>query len=178
MCDTHDAGVTAALPACSGVHLPASEPLYHSVTAVLNPLDPAMQKWAHLLKVLRVVTPCDISIFLNPQSKLSEFPIKRYVCVLQCSPAGYQRVYLCSFYRYVLEPEHSFLPDGSSAPGPSAVFSQLPHSPLLTLHMDVPHSWLVAVLRSPHDLDNIHLQAVESAVHADFQLEHILVEGR
>lgn len=43
--------------------------------------------------------------------------------------------------------------------------------------MDVPHAWIVAAVHSPHDLDNIHLQSVESAVHAEFLLEHILVEG-
>ena len=63
---------------CSGIHLPAPETVHHQITAILDPLDPSMQKWAHLLKVLQVVTPCDISIFLNPQSKLSEVPIKRY----------------------------------------------------------------------------------------------------
>lgn len=84
---------------------------------------------------------------------------------------------LSSFYRYVLEPELAFQLDGSYAPGPLATFSDLPHSPLLTLHMDVPHSWLVESLRSPHDLDNIHLEDVESRVEAEFQLEHILVEG-
>lgn len=82
-----------------------------------------------------------------------------------------------SFYRYVLEPELAFLPNGSLTPGPQALFSQLPHSPLLTLHMVVPHAWMVAAVHSPHDLDNIHLESVESAVHAEFLLEHILVEG-
>lgn len=145
------------------------------ITAILDPLDPTMQKWAHILKVLQVVTFCDITIFLNPQSKLSEVPIKRLkynLCRLWhylLSPH--------SFYHYVLEPELAFLPNGSLVPGPQAVFAQLPHSPLLTLHMDVPHAWIVAAVRSPHDLDNIHLQSVDSGVHADFLLEHILVEG-
>ena len=61
----------------SGVHLPAPESLHHVITAIVNPLDPTMQKWAHLLKVLQVVTSCDITVILNPQSKLSEVPIKR-----------------------------------------------------------------------------------------------------
>ena len=63
------------------------------------------------------------------------------------------------------------------SPGPIAMFPDLPHSPLLTLNMDVPHSWLVEVVRSPHDLDNIHLEEVEGGVHGEFELEHILVEG-
>lgn len=97
--------------------------------------------------------------------------------MVHLEPVGVGVALSLSFYRYVLEPELAFLPDGSLAPGPRAVFSQLPHSPLLTLHMDVPHAWLVAAIHSPHDLDNIHLQSVDSGVHAEFLLEHILVEG-
>ena len=65
----------------------------------------------------------------------------------------------------------------SESPGPMAVFADLPHSPLLTLQLAVPHSWLVEGVWSPHDLDNIHLAAVERGVHGVFELEHILVEG-
>lgn len=53
--------------------------LHHKIIAIINPLDPSIQKWSHILKVLQVIIPCDISIYLNPQSKLSEVPIKRYV---------------------------------------------------------------------------------------------------
>lgn len=82
-----------------------------------------------------------------------------------------------SFYRYVLEPELSFTPDGLSVP-PVAVFNDLPQSPLLTLHLDVPHSWLVEAVWSPHDLDNIHLdESSDTGVHAQFELKNILVEG-
>ena len=59
------------------------------------------------------------------------------------------------------------------------VFSDLPTSPLLTLGLDVPHTWLVEPVFSPYDLDNIHLAEVpEGVVHAVFILEHILVEGQ
>lgn len=58
-----------------------------------------------------------------------------------------------------------------------AVFSDLPTSPLFTLSLDVPHSWLVEPVFSPHDLDNIHLAQVPGSIHAEFILEHILVEG-
>ncbi len=84
----------------------------------------------------------------------------------------------CSFYRYVLEPELSFNADGTAI-SPMAVFNDLPTTSLLTLHLDVPHSWLVEAVWSPYDLDNIHLDGVEgSRVHADFQLKNILVEGQ
>ena len=84
-----------------------------------------------------------------------------------------------SFYRYVLEPELTFTDNGSLADSSIAVFSDLPHSPLLTMQLDVPHSWLVEAVWSPHDLDNIHLAGLPpgTGVHADFELRHILVEG-
>ena len=75
-----------------------------------------MQKWAHLLKVLQMVVLCDIKIFLNPQSKLSEVPIKRYklVNVLLCLGAhacaarAYGSlpvcVHVCVFQLYLLLP--------------------------------------------------------------------------
>ena len=65
----------------------------------------------------------------------------------------------------MLEPEIQFLPDGSTAPGPMAKFSNLPTSVLLTQNMQVPENWLVESVTSPYDLDNIKLEDVESGVH-------------
>lgn len=65
-----------------------------------------------------------------------------------------------SFYRYVLESDVTFLANNSVSPGPVARFMELPESPLLTLNMITPESWMVEAVRSPHDLDNIHLQEV------------------
>lgn len=44
--------------------------------------------------------------------------------------------------------------------GPTARFLELPESPLLTLNMITPESWMVQAVSSPYDLDNIHLQEV------------------
>ena len=65
----------------------------------------------------------------------------------------------------------------SLSPGPVATFLNLPLTALLTLSLDVPHSWMVQASYSPHDLDNIHLADTERGVMAEFELEHILVEG-
>lgn len=88
-------------------------------------------------------------------------------------------MFVYSFYRYILENELSFNENGSLSETAVAVFGDLPHSPLLTMHLEVPHSWLVEAVWSPHDLDNIHLASLPeaTAVHADFELRHILVEG-
>lgn len=54
----------------------------------------------------------------------------------------------------------SFLANDTVSPGPVARFVEIPESPLLTLNMITPESWMVQAVRSPHDLDNIHLQEV------------------
>ena len=64
------------------------------------------------------------------------------------------------FYRYVLEPQVTFDSSGLTSPGPSAVFENMPLTPLLTMSMDTPLGWMVEAVRSPYDLDNIRLQKV------------------
>lgn len=65
-----------------------------------------------------------------------------------------------SFYRYVLEPEISFTADNSFAKGPIAKFLDMPQSPLFTLNLNTPESWMVESVRTPYDLDNIYLEEV------------------
>ena len=93
------------------------------------------------LQALKQVANMDITLFMNPQDKMSEMPLK-------------------SFYRYVLEPEMVFRPDGSLTLGPSALFTDLPQKSLLTLGMQPPESWLVEAVRTQYDLDNILLEEV------------------
>ena len=65
-----------------------------------------------------------------------------------------------SFYRYVLEPEISFTSDNSFTKGPIAKFLDMPQSPLFTLNLNTPESWMVESVRTPYDLDNIYLEEV------------------
>lgn len=65
-----------------------------------------------------------------------------------------------SFYRYVLEPEISFTADNNFASGPIAKFLDMPQSPLFTLNLNTPESWMVESVRTPYDLDNIYLEEV------------------
>ena len=62
----------------------------------------------------------------------------------------------------------------------SAEFRGLPSTKVLTLHMDVPESWLVEPVRAAYDLDNLRLSDLgeESTLNADFELEAILMTGR
>ncbi|VVC95428.1 unnamed protein product [Leptidea sinapis] len=128
------------------------------IVAVVDPASSAAQRIAPLLLVLRRVVNCRIKLFLNPQDKNSDMPLK-------------------SFYRYVLEPELQFSAGGALAGGAVARFSRLPHAPLLSLELRTPPNWLVECVKSVYDLDNIRLADVESLVHSEFELEYLLLEG-
>uniref|UniRef100_A0A672JT15 UDP-glucose ceramide glucosyltransferase-like 1 n=1 Tax=Salarias fasciatus TaxID=181472 RepID=A0A672JT15_SALFA len=137
---------------------PRENEVFYDVVAIVDPLTREAQKISPLLIVLSQVVNVRLQVFMNCRAKLSEMPLK-------------------SFYRFVLESDVIFLANETVSPGPVARFSELPESPLLTLNMITPESWMVQAVRSPHDLDNIHLQEVSGVVTAEFELEHLLLEG-
>ncbi|XP_041856993.1 UDP-glucose:glycoprotein glucosyltransferase 2 isoform X2 [Melanotaenia boesemani] len=143
----------------SVLHLsPRENEVFYDVVAIVDPLTREAQKISQLLIVLSQVVNVRLQLFMNCRAKLSEMPLK-------------------SFYRFVLESDVTFLANETVSPGPIARFIELPESPLLTLNMITPESWMVQAVRSPHDLDNIHLQEVNGVVAAEFELEHLLLEG-
>ncbi|KAI1428978.1 UDP-glucose:glycoprotein glucosyltransferase [Xylaria sp. FL1777] len=125
--------------------------------ALLNPTSEVGQRWAPILKVLSELNGVFLRIYLNPNEKLEELPIKR-------------------FYRYVLQSEPSF-DDNGVLHSQGASFKGLPSEALLNLGMDIPPAWLVAAKQSIHDLDNLKLSSIKSDVEAIYELEHILIEG-
>ncbi|XP_033883583.3 UDP-glucose:glycoprotein glucosyltransferase 1-like isoform X1 [Acipenser ruthenus] len=137
---------------------PKEEEVYFDVVAIMDPATRAAQKLAPLLTVLSQLINMNLRVFMNCQSKLSDLPLK-------------------SFYRYVLEPEITFMVDNSFAPGPIAKFLDMPHSPLFTLNVNPPESWMVESVKTRYDLDNIYLEEVESMVAAEYELEYLLLEG-
>uniref|UniRef100_A0A8C5LDS4 UDP-glucose:glycoprotein glucosyltransferase 1 n=1 Tax=Jaculus jaculus TaxID=51337 RepID=A0A8C5LDS4_JACJA len=112
----------------------------------------------HIKFVLTQLINMNLRVFMNCQSKLSDMPLK-------------------SFYRYVLEPEIFFTPDNSFTKGPIAKFLDMPQSPLFTLNLNTPESWMVESVRTPYDLDNIYLEEVDGIVTAEYELEYLLLEG-
>uniref|UniRef100_A0A8C2UXN0 UDP-glucose:glycoprotein glucosyltransferase 1 n=1 Tax=Chinchilla lanigera TaxID=34839 RepID=A0A8C2UXN0_CHILA len=131
---------------------------YFDVVAVVDPVTREAQRLAPLLLVLTQLINMNLRVFMNCQSKLSDMPLK-------------------SFYRYVLEPEISFTSDNNFAKGPIAKFLDMPQSPLFTLNLNTPESWMVESVRTPYDLDNIYLEEVDSVVAAEYELEYLLLEG-
>uniref|UniRef100_A0AAV2JJA9 UDP-glucose ceramide glucosyltransferase-like 1 n=1 Tax=Knipowitschia caucasica TaxID=637954 RepID=A0AAV2JJA9_KNICA len=137
---------------------PKEGEVYFDVVAVVDPVTRDAQKLAPFLLVLKRLVNVNLRVFMNCQSKLSDMPLK-------------------SFYRYVLEPEVTFQADGSFSPGPMARFRDMPQSPLFTLNLNTPESWMVEAVNTRHDLDNIYLEEVDSVVAAEYELEHLLLEG-
>uniref|UniRef100_A0A8C4X676 UDP-glucose ceramide glucosyltransferase-like 1 n=1 Tax=Erpetoichthys calabaricus TaxID=27687 RepID=A0A8C4X676_ERPCA len=137
---------------------PKEGEVYFDVVAIVDPATRDAQKLAPLLMVLKQLINMNLRVFMNCQSKLSDMPLK-------------------SFYRYVLEPEISFMVDNSFAPGPIAKFLDMPHSPLFTLNLNTPESWMVESVHTRYDLDNIYLEEVDSIVAAEYELEYLLLEG-
>ncbi|KAG8586345.1 hypothetical protein GDO81_005352 [Engystomops pustulosus] len=137
---------------------PQEEVPFIDVIAAVDPLSREAQKMSHLLIVIGRLMNMKLTMFMNCKAKLSAMPLK-------------------SFYRFVLESELTFLSNNSLSSGPSAKFLDMPESPLLTLNMITPESWLVEVVHSSCDLDNIHLQDIEGIVTANYELEYFLLEG-
>ncbi|KAJ8350264.1 hypothetical protein SKAU_G00253940 [Synaphobranchus kaupii] len=143
----------------SVLHLsPREDEVFYDVVAVVDPLTREAQKMSALLIVLSQVINMNLRLFMNCQAKHSETPLK-------------------SFYRFVLESDVAFLGNDSLSPGPTARFTDMPESPLLTLNMITPESWMVEAVSSSYDLDNIHLQEVSGSVTAEYELEYLLLEG-
>lgn len=129
------------------------------IHASIDPASELAQRWLPIIKVLSELDGVYLSLFLNPQDRLSELPVKR-------------------FYRHVLSSKPEFAADGALQPL-QASFAGLPSDALLNMGMDIPSAWLVAPKVSIHDLDNIKLSAVKGNADIDaiYELEHILIEG-
>ncbi|CAF4066638.1 unnamed protein product, partial [Rotaria magnacalcarata] len=135
------------------LHLPAqheNEPAF-LIEAIIEPASRDGQRLLSLLSALRQSINHDLIIYFNCKLQLSEMPLK-------------------SFYRYVY--------DTNLQKMPSAVFRHVPETPILTLGMVTPESWMVEAVESLYDLDNIHLEDVPIGVNANFELQYLLIEGQ
>ncbi|XP_063076089.1 UDP-glucose:glycoprotein glucosyltransferase 1-like [Engraulis encrasicolus] len=137
---------------------PKEAEVYFDIVAVVDPVTRDAQKLAPLLLVLKQLVNVNLRVFMNCQARLSDMPLK-------------------SFYRYVLESQLSFGADNSLSQGPLAKFLDMPQTPLFTLNLNTPESWMVESVRTRYDLDNIYLEEVDSVVPAEYELEYLLLEG-
>ncbi|XP_072111746.1 UDP-glucose:glycoprotein glucosyltransferase 1 isoform X1 [Mobula birostris] len=137
---------------------PKEDQVYFEVMAITDPVTRDAQRLAPFLLVLNQLINMNLRVFMNCQAKLSEMPLK-------------------SIYRYVLEPETAFKADGTFAPGPVAKFLDMPQSPLFTLNINTPESWMVESVHTSYDLDNIYLEEVDGGIAAEYELEYLLLEG-
>uniref|UniRef100_A0A8C3BCE6 UDP-glucose ceramide glucosyltransferase-like 1 n=1 Tax=Cairina moschata TaxID=8855 RepID=A0A8C3BCE6_CAIMO len=122
----------------------------------------------------------DVVAIVDPVTRDAQRLAPLLLVCIQCSNVFYDNFKKFSpdlFYRYVLEPEISFTADNNFASGPIAKFLDMPQSPLFTLNLNTPESWMVESVRTPYDLDNIYLEEVDNVVAAEYELEYLLLEG-
>lgn len=131
---------------------------HFEIVGVLDPASRSAQKLAPILILLRNTINCNMKVFLTPVPQHSDMPVK-------------------NFYRYVVESEVQFNPNGEMMEGPLAKFTGVPANPLLTQNLQVPENWLVEVVRSVYDLDNVKLSEIGGPVHSEYELEYLLLEG-
>ena len=132
---------------------------YLKMQVILDPLTRGAQKILPILMTFRKVFNLKLRIMFNCVDKHTELPLK-------------------NFFRFVIESEPSFKNGPDQSPSMRTTFRNLPSSSLLTLNMATPENWLVESVKTPYDLDNIHLAELPTNnVWADFELEHLLLEG-
>ena len=51
------------------------------ITAIVDPLSRDAQKLAHFLIVLKEIVNANLRVAMNPRSKLSEMPLKRWALI-------------------------------------------------------------------------------------------------
>jgi len=131
------------------------------ISAILDPLSKAAQKVTPVLIALRESIECDITVILNPQKEVSEYPLQR-------------------FYRYAVSPKLTFDKDGQQKMDASALFRNLHTTKVLTLQMATPESWVVEPLVTPYDLDNINLKDLGAidTLNVQYLLSSLLISGQ
>ena len=80
--------------------------------------------------------------------------------LFNCFIRSAKLVLFIRYYRYVLDPDLTFEPNGMFKLGLKAVFTELPQKSVLTLGMKCPESWMVESVKALYDLDNILLEEV------------------
>lgn len=133
---------------------------YLKMIVIMDPLSRGAQKILPILMSFRKVFNLQLRFMFNCNDKHTELPLK-------------------NFFRFVIEHEPTFKNGPNHPPILKTTFHNLPSSSLLTLNMATPENWLVESVRTPYDLDNIHLAELsgEEQVWAEFELEHLLLEG-
>ncbi|WVQ70245.1 uncharacterized protein L199_008471 [Kwoniella botswanensis] len=127
------------------------------VAVIVDSISENAQKWSTVLQTLSEMDNVAITVYLEPKPSLSEVKLKR-------------------FYRSSISSKLTFDVDGNVI-APGVTFLDLPTTPIYTLGLDTPPSWIVSPRTSPYDLDNLVLSNIPSPVHVLFTLKQLLIEG-
>lgn len=126
---------------------------------ILDPLSRGAQKILPILITFRKIFNMELTFMFNCGDSHKNLPLK-------------------NFFRFAIESEPNFRNGPDRPPSIRLTLRNLPDSSLLTLNMATPENWLVESVRTPYDLDNLHLAEIPgNSAYADFELEHLLLEG-
>lgn len=126
---------------------------------ILDPLTRGAQKILPILMVFRKIFNLELKFMFNCVDLHSELPLK-------------------SFFRFAIESEPMFRNGPERPQSIKMTLRNLPGNSLLTLNMATPENWLVESVRTPFDLDNLHLAEIDgNSAFAEYELEHLLLEG-
>ena len=132
------------------------------LVAILDPLSKQAQRLAPLLMELHSSLGLSVTVHLNPELSISEFPLE-------------------NFYRYVVSLTPKFDANGMSLSPQTdhAIFASLRTPQVLTLHVDAPEAWLIEVTEAAYDMDNLRLSELgeRKTVSARYELVSILITG-
>eukprot|EP01133_Synstelium_polycarpum_P002909 gene2909-3343_t len=130
------------------------------IKMVVDPLCKTAQKMVPVISAISRHYNIAVDVYLNANIQLSELPLK-------------------SYYTYVVHMESRFDETGRAVAPPSGTLRNLPESRVLTMAIDAPPEWIVKPIVAKYDLDNIRLRDLgrENALHAVFELEHLVIQG-
>lgn len=135
---------------------------YLKMLIILDPLSRGTQKLLPILITFRRMFNMELRFMFNCVDLHKSLPLK-------------------NFFRFAIESEPNFRNGANRPPSIKLTLRNLPDTSLLTLNMATPENWLVESVRTPYDLDNLHLAAIAeipgNSVFADYELEHLLLEG-
>lgn len=126
---------------------------------ILDPLTRGAQKILPIIITFRRIFNLELKFMFNCVDLHTELPLK-------------------SFFRFAIESEPNFRNGPNHPPSIKMTLRNLPGNSLLTLNIATPENWLVESVRTPFDLDNLHLAELDgNTAFADYELEHLLLEG-
>jgi UDP-glucose:glycoprotein glucosyltransferase len=127
------------------------------IVAVIDPISEAAQRLVPVLQSLQdfLGNTVHLTIFLNPETNINEFPLERYFRFAAPTTSGLASS-STSNNNSGNDTGLASLPLVSTT-SKGVVFSSLPGHQVLTMKIETPEPWIVPVTYAQYDMDNLQL---------------------